>query len=120
MSLNFPNNPGIGQTYGLGERLWTFNGEGWTLTPQQLPEGPQGVQGVQGIQGVQGPIFSPTGGVVSGGENERVFYLSKSAITTSYSIPSGFNALSIGPHTLGIGVTVTIPPGSTWIVIEPT
>lgn len=126
MPLNFPSNPGIGQTYGLGERLWTYSGEGWVLTPQPLPEGPQGIQGVQGTtvqgaQGIQGAILSPTGGIpVASNEPERVFYISQSSITTSYTVPSGFNALSVGPHTIGIGVTVTIPAGSTWIVIEPT
>jgi hypothetical protein len=180
MALDFPNNPGIGQTYGFGTRLWTWTGEAWNLTLKEIPAGPQGAQGVQGLsnqgtqgaqgiqntqgtqgiqgqqgtqglqgplsnfqgtqgiqgiqglqgtqglqglqglQGTQGTILSPTGGIPVGEtEPERVFYISQSAITTSYTVPSGFNVLSVGPHTLGTGVTVTVPEGSTWIVIEP-
>jgi hypothetical protein len=175
MPINFPTvgvgGVGIGSTYGFGERLWTWNGEGWALTPQELPQGPkgdtgnqgsQGIQGTQGIQGsqgiqglsnqgvqgtqglqgtqgiqgsqglqglqglsnqgvqgTQGAIFSPTGGVV-GGEPERIFYLSETSIDASYTVPSGYNALSVGPHTISGGVSITVPAGSTWIVIEPT
>jgi hypothetical protein len=46
--------------------------------------------------------------------------LSETSIDASYSIPSGFNALSVGPYTIGAGVSITVPAGSTWIVIEPT
>jgi hypothetical protein len=51
MPLNFPSNPGIGQTYGFSNRLWTWNGDAWDLTPREIPQGPQGTQGLQGLQG---------------------------------------------------------------------
>ena len=51
MPLDFPSNPGIGDTYGFSDRLWTYSGEGWNLTPQELPQGAQGLQGAQGISG---------------------------------------------------------------------
>ena len=38
-------------------------------------------------------------------------------IATSYSIPSGYAASSVGPVTLGSGVSVTVPSGGRWIVL---
>lgn len=70
--------------------------------------------------GVKWDTSSPTGGVLPSGDTEKIFHISEVGIDTSYTIPSGYNALSVGPHTIGAGVTVTIPVGSTWIVIEPT
>jgi hypothetical protein len=38
-------------------------------------------------------------------------------IATSYSIPSGYAASSVGPVTLGSGVSVTVPSGGRWVVL---
>ena len=38
-------------------------------------------------------------------------------ISTSFSIPSGYSAMSSGPITIAGGVTVTIPAGSKWVVL---
>lgn len=38
-------------------------------------------------------------------------------ISASYSIPSGNNAMSVGPITIANGASVTIPNGSTWVVL---
>jgi hypothetical protein len=38
-------------------------------------------------------------------------------VTTSYSIPSGSNAIAVGPVTVAGGATVTIPSGSRWLVL---
>jgi hypothetical protein len=38
-------------------------------------------------------------------------------IATSYSIPSGYGASSVGPVTVNSGVTVTVPSGSRWVVL---
>jgi hypothetical protein len=51
------------------------------------------------------------------GSNDYVFYLNKQTVTTSYTIPPTFNAGTFGPCTINSGVTVTIPSGSTWVVI---
>jgi 5-enolpyruvylshikimate-3-phosphate synthase len=39
------------------------------------------------------------------------------AITSSYTITSGTNALSVGPITVNTGVTVTVPNGSRWVIV---
>jgi hypothetical protein len=38
-------------------------------------------------------------------------------ISTSYSIPSGNNAMSVGPITLANGVSITVASGSRWVVL---
>lgn len=43
--------------------------------------------------------------------------VNSATVNTSYSIPSGSNAMSTGPVTVASGVTVTVPTGSVWTVI---
>jgi len=40
-----------------------------------------------------------------------------STVSTSYSIPSGSNAIAAGPMTVASGASVTIPSGSRWLVL---
>lgn len=53
----------------------------------------------------------------TGGGTDKAFYLNDQAVTASYSIPSGKNAVTAGPVTVNSGVTVTVPSGSAWAVI---
>ena len=39
------------------------------------------------------------------------------SITSSYSIPTGRNALSVGNITVATGASVTVPSGSRWVVV---
>jgi hypothetical protein len=43
--------------------------------------------------------------------------VNSATVSTSYSIPSGSNAMSAGPVTVAGGVAVTVPSGSVWTVI---
>jgi hypothetical protein len=43
--------------------------------------------------------------------------VNNSQIAASYTIPSGSNAMSVGPVTAGVGATVTVPAGSRYIVL---
>ena len=38
-------------------------------------------------------------------------------IGTTYSIPSGYSASSVGPVVISGGVTITVPSGSRWVVL---
>ena len=42
--------------------------------------------------------------------------VNNATVNTSYTIPTGYNAISAGPITVASGVTVTVPSGSTWVV----
>lgn len=57
------------------------------------------------------------GGGATGGGGDQVFVLNSQIVTTSYSIPSGRNAMSAGPLTINNGVTITIPSGARWVVL---
>jgi hypothetical protein len=38
-------------------------------------------------------------------------------VGSNYDIPSGYSASSVGPITVGSGVTVSVPSGSRWVVL---
>jgi hypothetical protein len=65
------------------------------------------------ISGTWGSI----GGAATGGGTDQIFVLNDQTVTSSYTIPTGKNASSAGPITIDTGVTVTIPTGSSWIVL---
>jgi hypothetical protein len=43
--------------------------------------------------------------------------VNSATVGTSYSIPSGYNAVSAGPVAVASGATVTVPSGSVWAVV---
>ena len=53
------------------------------------------------------PQFAASNGIV----------LNNSIVATTFSIPSGYSASSVGPVTVNSGVTVTVPSGSRWVVL---
>ena len=57
------------------------------------------------------------GGGATGGGTDEIFYENGQNVTTDYTLTAGKNALSAGPITINDGVTVTIPPGSTWTIV---
>jgi hypothetical protein len=55
-------------------------------------------------------------GGATGGGGDDVFYENGQTVTTSYTITSGKNAMSVGPITINSGAAVTVPSGSRWLV----
>jgi hypothetical protein len=45
------------------------------------------------------------------------FHLNASTVSSSYTVPSGSNAFSVGPITLASGVSVTVSSGQKWVVL---
>ena len=45
------------------------------------------------------------------------FYLSPTTITTSYVVPSGYNAKTAGPTEIDTGVEVEVSTDSVWTVV---
>jgi hypothetical protein len=43
--------------------------------------------------------------------------INKLTVATSYSVPSGYSAMSTGPITISNGISVTVPNGSRWVVL---
>ena len=44
-------------------------------------------------------------------------FINNSIIGTNYTVPTGYNAMSVSPVTLPSGVSVTVPASSRWVVI---
>lgn len=57
------------------------------------------------------------GGGATGGGGDAVFYENGQTVNTSYTISSGKNAITAGPITIASGVTVTVPSGSSWVIV---
>lgn len=62
------------------------------------------------------PLITSAGGATGGG-SDKVFYLNDLTINTSYSIPAGKSAHSVGPISIASGKTVTVPSGSRWVIL---
>jgi hypothetical protein len=53
------------------------------------------------------------GGASAGG----VIYENAVTISSDYTLSTNKNGMSVGPVTIGTGVTVTIPSGQRWVVL---
>ena len=53
----------------------------------------------------------------SGNTTSNGLYEHANTISANYSITSGNNAMSAGSMTINSGVTVTVPSGSTWVIV---
>lgn len=68
------------------------------------------------FEGYNGASWGSVGGATGGGSDDG-FYENTNTITTSYTISTGKNAMTTGPITINAGATVTVPAGSTWVVL---
>ena len=55
--------------------------------------------------------------VSSGNITTSGMYEMANTISSNYTIGTGNNAVSAGPITINTGVTVTVPTGSTWVIV---
>jgi hypothetical protein len=53
----------------------------------------------------------------SAGAIGDIFYENGQTVASNYTITSSKNAMSAGPITINVGVTVTIPVGSSWVIV---
>ena len=67
--------------------------------------------------GYNGSDWVSVGGGATGGGTNQVFYENETNVTDSYTISTGYNAMSAGPITVDSGATVTVPSGSVWTVV---
>lgn len=64
-----------------------------------------------------GSSWVPFSAGAKGGGTDQIFYENGTAVTTSYSITSGSNAMTAGPVSIGTAATVTVPVGSEWTIV---
>jgi hypothetical protein len=64
-----------------------------------------------------GVAWGTIGGGAKGAGSDQVFFENDQSVTTSYTLTTSKNAVTAGPITINSGVVVTIPSGSTWVVV---
>jgi hypothetical protein len=64
-----------------------------------------------------GAAWGTIGGGAKGGGSDDVFYENGQTVTTNYTLTTNKNAMTAGPVSINSGVTVTIPSGSSWVVV---
>lgn len=68
-------------------------------------------------EGYNGTAWSSIGGGATGGGADRVFQENDQTVTTNYTMTTNRNAVSAGPVTINSGITVTVPSGSSWVIV---
>lgn len=68
------------------------------------------------FEGYNGASWGSVGGA-SGTNGNSVFYENDQTVTADYTITAGKNAMSAGEITIATGVTVTVPTGSSWVIV---
>ena len=64
-----------------------------------------------------GTAWGKIGGGATGGGSDDIFFENGQVVTTNYTLTTGKNAVSAGPVTVDVGVTVTIPSGQSWVIV---
>jgi hypothetical protein len=104
----------------------TFQGTGFVLvskgTTAQRPAVPVNGQiryntDTAQFEGYQGGAWGQLGGGATGGGGDEVFQENGVTVTTSYTLTTNKNALSVGPITINSGAVVTIPNTQRWVVL---
>jgi len=68
-------------------------------------------------EGYGASSWGQLGGGATGGGADQVFNLNGQTVTVDYTIPTNFNANSVGPITIASGITVTVPTSSNWVIL---
>ena len=68
------------------------------------------------FEGYNGTAWSGVGGASGGGGNP-IMYENDSVVSVSYTMTAGKNASSTGPLVINSGIAVTVPSGSTWVIL---
>lgn len=69
------------------------------------------------FEGYSSNGWGSIGGGATGGGNDQVFNLNSPIVTTSYTLPAGQNANTVGPLVINTGVVVTVPTGARLVVL---
>ena len=56
-------------------------------------------------------------GAPTGGGTDKVFFENEQTVDTDYTLTTSNNAVSAGPVTVSVGITVTVPAGAAWVIV---
>jgi hypothetical protein len=68
-------------------------------------------------EGYGNGAWGQLGGGATGGGADQIFNLNGQTVTVNYTMPTGFNASTVGPLTIASGITVTVPASSNWVIL---
>ena len=68
-------------------------------------------------EGYYNSAWGQIGGGATGAGGDQVFQENGVTVTTSYTLTTSKNAMSVGPITVNSGAIVTIPSGQRWVVL---
>jgi hypothetical protein len=69
------------------------------------------------FEGYNGTAWGSVGGGATGAGGDEVFVENGQTITTSYTLTTNKNAMSVGAITINSGVSVTIGSGQRWVIL---
>jgi len=69
------------------------------------------------FEGYNGTAWGSVGGGATGAGGDEVFVENGTTITTSYTLSTNKNAVSVGAITINSGAVVTVPSGARWVVL---
>lgn len=72
---------------------------------------------VDALEFYSGSAWVPFSAGAKGGGTDQIFYENGQTVTTNYTLTTNRNAVTAGPVTINSGVTVTVPSGSSWVVV---
>lgn len=64
-----------------------------------------------------GVNWRPMNNQPTGGGSDQVFFTNSNVVTENFNLPSNVNAMSAGPITVNLGVTVAIGTDSRWVIL---
>lgn len=67
-------------------------------------------------QDASGNVTLPNAFVAGELQASNGIITNSNVVSNSYAIPTGNNAMSVGPMTINSGVSVTVPTGQTWLI----
>jgi hypothetical protein len=108
-----------------GAVTWTTFSGGATVT-STTSTGPYYIVGSSATSGTLSTAYVNTGISYNASTGDTTtpqviasngIFVNNNSIANSYSIPSGDNAMSVGPVTVASGKSVTVPSGSRWVIL---
>lgn len=69
------------------------------------------------FEGYNGSAWGAIGGGATGGGSDKWAVEHDNTVNSSYTITSGRNVITAGPMTIASGATVTVPTGSSWVIV---
>lgn len=84
----------------------------WTL-----PNVDATIAGYALVSNAAGVLSWGRAGGAQGGAGDDIFYENSQTVNTNYTISTNKNAMTAGPVTIASGVTVTVPSGSSWVIV---